>query len=125
MIEATPSRTALRVARRRAVHQILDRPRVFDDPLAIRIAGVDPADIESDDRERHPMARALRAFLVARSRFAEDHLAVAIGRGVRQYVVLGAGLDTFAYRQQYGAELRVFEVDFPATQAWKRERLAV
>ena len=125
MIEERPSRTALRVARRRAAHQVLDQPVVFDDPLALRIAGVtDIETLKNDPREQHPVARALRAFLAARSRFAEDHLARAIDRGTRQYVVLGAGLDTFAYRHRYGSELAVFEVDYPATQAWKRERLA-
>jgi methyltransferase (TIGR00027 family) len=68
--------------------------------------------------------RHLRAFLVARSALAEAALARALERGVRQYVVLGAGLDTFAYRNPYpAAQLQVFEVDFPATQAWKRQRL--
>ena len=69
------------------------------------------------------MARAFRAYMVARSRFAEDQLGAAIGRGVDQYVLLGAGLDTFAYRNPF-AQLKVFEVDFPATQAWKRALVA-
>src|SRR5262249_39234406 len=66
----------------------------------------------------------LRAFVAARSRYAEDELSLAVERGARQYVILGAGLDTFAYRNPYpeGA-LRVFEVDYPATQVWKRARL--
>jgi methyltransferase (TIGR00027 family) len=64
----------------------------------------------------------MRAFMVARSRYAEDKLAAAAANGVRQYVVLGAGLDTFAYRNPF-RHVRVFEVDHPATQAWKRERL--
>jgi methyltransferase (TIGR00027 family) len=67
----------------------------------------------------------MRLFIAARSRFAEDSLAAAVARGVRQYVVLGAGLDTFAYRNPFeAAGLRVFEVDHPATQAWKQRRLA-
>src|SRR5262245_48928054 len=75
-------------------------------------------------REREsPQRRALRLFIAARARFAEDALNVAVERGVRQVVVLGAGLDTFAYRSAH-RELRVFEVDHPATQAWKRECLA-
>src|SRR5262249_7097362 len=66
----------------------------------------------------------LRAFIAARSRYAEDELALAVKRGVRQYVILGAGLDTFAYRNPYPeSALSVFEVDHPATQAWKRARL--
>jgi methyltransferase (TIGR00027 family) len=60
--------------------------------------------------------------MVARSRFAEDHLAQAVARGVKQYVVLGAGLDTFAYRNPF-PDLHIFEVDHPATQAWKVQRL--
>jgi len=125
VIEAIPSRTAARVARRRAAHQLLDRPIVFHDPLALPIAGVAESDVRPDDpREQHPLAKMLRAFLAARSRFAEDLAAHAIGRGVQQVVILGAGLDTFAYRHPHGDTLKVFEVDFPATQAWKRQRLA-
>ena len=125
MIEAIPSRTAGRVAGRRAAHQLLDQPVVFNDPLALRIAGISERDVRTDDpREQHPLARMLRAFLAARSQFAEDLAARAIARGVRQVVILGAGLDTFAYRHPHGRSLSVFEVDFPATQAWKRQRLA-
>jgi len=126
MIEAHPSRTAERVAMRRAAHQLLDRPAVHEDPLALRILAPRVADALRADpgrREAGPFTVSLRAFLVARSRLAEDALAQAVARGVRQYVVLGAGLDTFAYRNPH-AGLRVFEVDFPATQAWKRQRLA-
>jgi len=116
VLDYKPSRTALRVAVRRAAHQLFDHPRVFNDPLAVRILGPDTP-LEPDDA-----AASLRAFLVARSRYAEDQLAEAVQRGVRQYVVLGAGLDTFAYRNPY-AGLRVFEVDHPSTQAWKRDLL--
>ena len=126
MIEDRPSRTAERVAIRRALHQLLDEPRVHDDPLALAILGETPAaELRADPRrfEGGPVARVLRAFLAVRSRLAEDGLARAVAGGVRQYVVLGAGLDTFAYRNPYSA-LRVFEVDHPATQAWKRRRLA-
>jgi methyltransferase (TIGR00027 family) len=114
-----PSRTAERVAERRAAHQILDKPPVFEDPLALSI-------VESEhphQRNRSPLDRYLRAAFAARSRFAEDELRDAYARGVRQYVVLGAGFDTFAYRSPY-LGLRVFEVDHPATQAEKRARLA-
>jgi len=121
------SLTAERVAMRRAAHQLLDRPPIFDDPLAVRIAaGGNVVDFEREIEraERSPIAPYLRAFMAVRSRCAEDELAEAIGRGVRQYVILGAGLDTFAYRNPHPADaLRVFEVDHPATQAWKRERL--
>ncbi|HXS76173.1 MAG TPA: SAM-dependent methyltransferase [Terracidiphilus sp.] len=115
------SRTAFRVAHRRAVHQVLDQPSILHDPIAIPLLGTEFA--IDRDRESHPLARAFRAFMAARSRFAEDELAGAIKRGVRRYVVLGAGLDTFAYRNNY-VDLRVFEVDFPATQQWKRALLA-
>src|SRR5208282_1078048 len=118
MLEARPSRTAQRVAMRRAAHQFLDDPPIFHDPLAQAMAG----ESEQPDSVRQPDSRALRAFLAVRSRYAEDQLALAVERGVRQYVVLGAGLDTFAYRNPF-AGLYVFEVDHPATQEWKRERL--
>src|SRR5580692_4689864 len=123
MQEGKFSRTALRVAIRRAAHQLLDQPRVLDDPLALRIIGGEAAaELRNNPKEHPAFARAFRAFMVARSRFAEDELARAFAHGVRQYVVLGAGLDTFAYRNPYPG-LRVFEVDHLATQAWKREQL--
>ena len=124
MEQAIPSRTAFRVALRRAAHQIYDSPVVFADPLAVAILG--PAYDEelrrTPVRGDRPFSIALRAFLVARSRYAEDNLRKAVESGVKQYVLLGAGLDTFAYRNPY-ALLRVFEVDHPATQQWKRELL--
>jgi methyltransferase (TIGR00027 family) len=122
---AEPSRTAVRVALRRAAHQILDRPLVFADPIALPMVGRQVAAALEKNPEKFAAqlgATEVRAFLVARSRMAEDALAKAIAGGVRQYVVLGAGLDTFAYRQTVDG-LRVFEVDHPATQAWKRSRL--
>jgi methyltransferase (TIGR00027 family) len=123
MQEGKFSRTARRVAIRRAAHQLLDQPRVLDDPLALRIIGSEAEDeLRSNPKEDHAFSRAFRAFMAARSRFAEDELARAVGLGVKQYVVLGAGLDTFAYRNPH-AGLRVFEVDHPDTQAWKREQL--
>ena len=126
MIEAQPSRTALRVALRRAAHQVHDaRPLVFDDPLAVKILGPEFAEEikRTPAAERRPFSAALRAFMVCRARFAEDVLAAGVREdGVLQYLVLGAGLDTFAYRNPL-TSVRVFEVDHPATQAWKRERL--
>jgi methyltransferase (TIGR00027 family) len=108
------------VAIRRAAHQLVDQPPVLDDPIAVRMVGsVFPRKME---RAQHKVARDFRAFMAVRSRYAEDQLAASVSAGVRQYVVLGAGLDTFAYRNPYPA-LRVFEVDFPATQAWKQEML--
>src|SRR6202035_2376343 len=99
-----------------------DTPRVFDDPVALRIIGSQAAAELASGPIGSTPGRRLRAFLVARSRFAEEHLAAAVARGVTQYVVLGAGLDTFAYRNPF-PDLQVFEVDFPATQAWKRKLL--
>src|SRR5437867_9656572 len=127
MIEDRPSATAHRVALRRAAHQLLDRPLVLEDPIALRIIGAEArAALEADPSrfEDSPIAPYLRASFAVRSRLAEDSLAEATQRGVRQYVVLGAGLDTFAYRNPHlSGSLRVFEVDHPATQAWKRSRL--
>jgi len=119
------SRTAHSVAIRRAAHQLFDHPKVFDDPLALAIIGSQSAEAlrANPEKQRHSIARAFRAFMAVRSRYAEDQLAKAVTAGVQQYAVLGAGLDTFAYRNPH-ASLRVFEVDHPATQAWKRDRLA-
>lgn len=125
MEEARPSRTALRVALRRAAHQLYDaRPLVFDDPIAIPILGREylPEVHRTATKLHKPFSVSLRAFLVARSRYAEDSLAHAVANGVTQYVLLGAGLDTFAHRNPY-PHLRVFEVDHPATQQWKRAML--
>ena len=119
MQHGVPSRTAQRVALRRAAHQVLDHPKIFDDPLAIPILGPKAAAAVHDPTGMFD--RRLRAFMAARSRYAEDQLACSIDQGVRQYVVLGAGLDTYAYRSH--PHIRVFEVDHPATQEWKRWRL--
>ncbi len=124
-----PSRTALVTAYARAYHQIADRPQIFTDPLAARLLGVTAEELTElgTPTTDHPGAgasdRPRRLFFAARARFAEDTVAAAIAVGVRQVVILGAGLDTFAYRNPR-PDLRVFEVDHPATQAWKRERLA-
>nr|WP_294512205.1 class I SAM-dependent methyltransferase [uncultured Rhodopila sp.] len=123
MIEHESSRTALAAARYRAVHQALEGGRVFYDPLAIPILGGDLDDLR-EGPEVHRARRGIRFFVVARSRLAEDELKRGVeARGVGQLVVLGAGLDTFGYRNPFGDQLRVFEVDHPATQAWKRRRL--
>jgi len=125
MIEGRRSGTAERVAMRRAAHQLCDQPLIFEDPLALPILSEDGAARvrrETEEDNRNPWARGLRLFVAVRSRFAEEQLARAVEQGVLQYVVLGAGLDTFAYRNPF-AQLRVFEVDHPDTQAWKRERL--
>jgi len=114
------SRTALGVAIRRAAHQLMDQPPVLDDPLAVRLVG--PGFRRQMKRATHPVAWDFRAFMAVRSRYVEDQVAEAVGNGVDQYVILGAGLDTFACRNPFPS-LRVFEVDLPATQAWKRKML--
>jgi methyltransferase (TIGR00027 family) len=126
MQQSTPSRTALRVALRRAAHQLYDAPPlVLNDPIAVPILGQEylPELQKTVTKLEKPFSVGLRAFLVARSRYAEDNLARAVAQGTTQYVLLGAGLDTFAYRNPY-PQLRVFEVDHPATQQWKHELLA-
>jgi methyltransferase (TIGR00027 family) len=119
MTEVAPSLNFQRAAVDRALHQLLDLPRVFDDPLAVAMAG---GEIGITPGSRSAEMRTRRALLAARSRYAEDALHAAIARGATQYVILGAGLDTYAYRNPY-KNLRVFEVDHPATQDWKRTRL--
>jgi methyltransferase (TIGR00027 family) len=117
-----PSRTALGAAMHRAVHQTLEGGAIFADRYALQIlddearAGL-PAFAEDTSQ------RSMRLFIAARSRFSEEVMAACIARGVRQVVILGAGLDTFALRNPH-AGVTVYEVDYPATQAWKRERLA-
>lgn len=119
--QGVASRSALMVAKLRAAHQLLDTPLVFDDPLALAVIGPDDEAAVRAAPEKFDtgVIRVLRAAMAVRSRFAEDELAQALHNGVRQYVVLGAGLDTYAYRNP-AADLRVFEVDHPATQRWKR-----
>jgi methyltransferase (TIGR00027 family) len=127
MKQNRPSATAQRVAMRRAAHQLLDDPKIFDDPVALRMIGKESASAlqaDSHQFEATALSSYLRAFVAARSRFAEDELSLGVRRGVRQYVILGAGLDTFAYRNPHSeGVLHVFEVDHPATQTWKRARL--
>jgi methyltransferase (TIGR00027 family) len=121
------STTAQGVAMYRATHQIIDEPKIFADPMALRVIGAEGAAALKADPQKYnvlPGAGFLRAFIAARSRYTEDELGAAVGRGVRQYVILGAGLDTFAYRNPYQPDqLCVFEVDHPSTQQWKRTRL--
>ena len=114
--------TALGAAGHRAAHQVLERGFVFADPLALPILGSDAESAIALAKER-PERRGLRLFIAMRSRFAEDSARHAIDKGVRQILVLGAGLDTFAYRLERTPELRIFELDHPATQAEKRRRL--
>jgi methyltransferase (TIGR00027 family) len=145
--ESAPSRTALSAALMRAVHTRLDRPRVIDDPWGDRLVSDAEraafcrrilADAAPDTRRRLEalgsdqavLDRALRAHatyggVVLRSRYAEDALEAAVGRGIGQYVLVGAGLDSFSVRQPtFARALEIFEVDHPASQALKQRRLA-
>ena len=117
------SRTALSAAGLRAAHQALEGGIVFADPLAARILGPD-AERAIALAKAQPERRGLRFFVAMRSRFAEDSARRAIEAGVRQILVLGAGLDTFAYLLEPRDGLRVFELDHPATQRDKRARLS-
>jgi methyltransferase (TIGR00027 family) len=128
MQEHKASDTAALTAMLRAAHQLIDdEPRIVDDPIAVRL--VDDA---TRDRITSQPAALLsgalmipRAAVLLRSRYTEDLLAQAVPQGVGQFVILGAGLDTFAFRQPaFARQLQIYEVDHPATQAWKRERLA-
>lgn len=118
-----PSRTAMMVARQRAAHQLLDHGSILNDPFAVKILREDEGEV-LQFASKHPLASIGRLFTAARSRIAEDALSVAAERGVRQIVILGAGLDTFALRNPHGArQVRIYEVDHPGTQAWKCQRL--
>jgi len=110
------------VARYRAGHQVLEGGRIFCDPFAGAILGEDPHAIAAELAE-DPGNLQVRLYMAARSRIGEDWLQAAHTRGVRQTVILGAGFDTFSLRNPH-PDLKVFEVDHPATQNWKRERLA-
>jgi methyltransferase (TIGR00027 family) len=119
-----PSRTALMIARQRAAHQVLDHGSILYDPFAMKILREDEKDV-LQFANQHPLASIGRLITASRSRIAEDALSKAVERGVRQIVILGAGLDTFALRNPHGAQqIRIYEVDHPATQAWKRQLLA-
>ena len=119
-----PDQTAVRVALWRAMHVLVDPPpHVLEDEVGLRLAAPDAG--WRDRQDMDPVfTSGFRAHVVARSRFIEDLVAEQAGRGASQYVLLGAGLDTFAQRRpDVAARLRVFEVDQPAPQAWKRRRL--
>jgi methyltransferase (TIGR00027 family) len=118
-----PSHTARGAAAYRAIHQTLEGGIIFSDPFASSILD-DETRARLDETATDPSLRPMRLFIAARSRFSEDTLAICVARGVRQVVVLGAGLDTFSLRNPHaGQGVRVFEVDYPAMQDWKRERL--
>jgi methyltransferase (TIGR00027 family) len=117
-----PSRTAMGAAMHRAAHQKLEGGATFSDPFALKIIGRDARKL-LDGWAASPQRRMMRLFIAARHRVADEKLMLAIGRGVRQVVILGAGLDTTALRADTD-DVRYFEVDHPATQAWKRRQLA-
>jgi methyltransferase (TIGR00027 family) len=125
MLPGQPSRTMLRSAIRRAAHQILDAPLIFNDPIVVGLVpeASDPAIRDALDDPGAPDAKLFRCMFAMRNRFAEDRLAQAAARGARQYVIVGAGLDTFAWRQPaFAKTMQIFSVDHPASQAWTRER---
>jgi methyltransferase (TIGR00027 family) len=122
-----PSQSALTAAAARAAHLIVDAPPfIFADVAASALLGGRADELIGYHRDHasHPILSAARAQVICRGRYTEDRLARAAAAGVRQYVVLGAGLDSFGYRSPLASQLRVFEVDHPATQQWKREALA-
>ncbi len=123
MLEGRFSRTAIGAAGHRAAHQTLEGGRIFADPLAMQILG-EEGEVALAEAVANPERRMLRLFIALRSRIAEDAALKAIDEGVRQIVVLGAGLDTFACRVSPRAGLVVYEVDRPETQIEKRRRLA-
>jgi methyltransferase (TIGR00027 family) len=146
MDETRASRTALGASLMRAVHTRVDRPRLIDDPWGDRLvpeherqaiativlSGLDPATrdrIEALGSQEMVLDEALRAhsgygWAILRARYCEDALEAAVGRGVRQYVIVGAGMDSFALRQPpFARGVEVFEIDHPATQGLKRQRL--
>ena len=122
---AAPDSTAVRVALWRAMHVQFDSPpHVFEDEIGLQLAAPDDGWRARPDMDPAGTS-GFRAAIVARARFIEELVAGEADRGVAQYVILGAGLDTFAQRQpQIASRLRVFEVDQPGPQAWKRQRLS-
>jgi methyltransferase (TIGR00027 family) len=122
-----PSHTALTAAAARAAHLIVDNaPTIFADTLASPLLGEQADELIGYHRAHgtHLVLSAARAQVTCRSRYTEDRLANSVERGITQYVILGAGLDSFGYRSHLAGRVRVFEVDHPATQDWKRSRLA-
>ena len=118
-----PDNTAVRTALWRALHVEFDAPpHVFEDIVGLRLAA--PEDDWRSRPDMSPSTRPFRASIVARARFVEDLVIEQAARDVEQYVILGAGLDTFAQRRpEVASQLRVFEIDQPRPQEWKRQRL--
>jgi len=124
MEERDTSRTALGTAYLRAAHQLFDAPpRILEDPVAVPLLGAEAVRRLHERKQslQAPGRLGLRSHVVLRSRFAEDRLEAAARRGASQYVILGAGFDTFALRQpEWAHALRIFEVDHAGTQATKQ-----
>jgi methyltransferase (TIGR00027 family) len=118
-----PDNTALRTALWRALHLEVDSPpHVFEDAVGLKLAS--PEDGWRNRPDMSPFTRPFRASILARARFVEDLVAEQAAHGVGQYVVLGAGLDTFAQRRpELASRMLVFEIDQPGPQEWKRQRL--
>jgi methyltransferase (TIGR00027 family) len=124
MLSGQPSRTMLRPAVMRAAHQLFDRPLILNDPVVV---GLLPETSEqailAAVEHRAPAALRRRALFTLRSRFTEDRLASAAARGVRRYVMLGAGLETFPWRQpEFARDMQIFFSDHPATLSWTKDR---
>jgi len=122
-----PSRTAVMSAMGRALHREGPAPHVLDDWLAVDLAGEDGQTILAAMRARFGPERllAFQSWTAVRARFVEDVVLRAASSGVRQYVILGAGMDSFAYRHpELGHGLQIYEVDHPMSQVWKQQRLA-
>jgi len=125
MFPGQASYSMVRTAAWRAAHQILDRPRIFEDAVAVGLVPEASEQAIRDNADDHssPVHVLLRALFAFRSRFTEERLAQAAARGVRQYVIVGAGLDTFPWRQPaFAKDMRIFFVDHPSTLAWSTER---
>jgi methyltransferase (TIGR00027 family) len=126
-VQSASSQTARTAAAARAAHLIVDQPpAIFSDTLAAALLGNEADEYVGYHRAHgsHVVLAGARGQVVCRSRLAEDSLASAIRRGISQYVILGAGLDSFAYRSAFARSVRIFEVDHEPTQAWKRRQLA-
>jgi methyltransferase (TIGR00027 family) len=123
MRQGQPSQTARGAAAHRAVHQIIEGGAIFEDSFASRILDEQTA-TSLNEMAADESLRPMRLFIAARNRFSEDTMANCVARGARQVVVLGAGLDTFSLRNPFAnLGVCVFEVDYAATQVWKRERI--
>jgi methyltransferase (TIGR00027 family) len=127
MLSQQPIPTMLGAAIRRAQHQLLDAPLILRDPVALRLApeAEQPEVLSEFGASREQIPTLFRALFAMRSRFAEDRLAEAARRGVRQYVMVGAGLDTFPWRQpDFARDMQIFAADHPSSLEWTARRLA-